>query len=471
MTFPFSRLPALAVLFILSWGLSPASATVAIRDIAWETRANSLRCVVATETPIQIDHRNLIAEKGLFYVDLYNVHCKILRPYVEHNDAFLRLHRFQGYPAEHVLRIICYPKEGVDYRVTLAESPPRVIIDIFRSTARAPGAYATASPGPVPTREPTAAPTPPPAAPTPPPPTPTPRPALTPTLAPTPGPAATPSGATPTVGATPAPPRRPTGSPELGRRRKVIIDPGHGGPNLGARGVVKAGSANVMEKDFNLQIAKRLAGMIQKAGNLDYYLTRTADVNVGLYERVEFAETIAEPGNGQCVFVAIHCNSAGNPDARGCEFYYLDETKSEATRELEALENDEEYKDELKGKEKSRLWNIFKQMEEDKLKQRKEEGFLLCRYQELAFQQGPYFQRYDRGVKSANFTVLKNFLMPAILVEVAFMSNREECKALLTEDFQYNIAAAIFNGVNFYFKFRDQSFRDLYYPLRPEIVR
>ncbi|MCX7011670.1 MAG: N-acetylmuramoyl-L-alanine amidase [Candidatus Sumerlaeota bacterium] len=448
------RCLALMACFVAAAGASRAGATVALRDISWESRPSSLRCIVTTETPIQIDHRDFLAERGLFYVDLYNVHGKISKTYEKHEGPFLTAHRFVGYAAEHVLRIIFYPTPGTKYRVRLAQSPPRVIIELYRP-GESPTPVAPPSPKPVPAaKSPTPTPTPPPGAPPTPSDSPAPIPETALLLTPPPAAPATPPPLTP-------PPAPRTSGPG---RRKVIIDPGHGGQNQGAKG--RTDGRTIIENGVNLQVAKRLAGMIQKAGNMDYYLTRTDETFISLYDRVRFAEQIAEPGNGPCMFVSIHSNWSPSSSARGVEFYYLSETSSEATRELEALENDEEYKDQLKGKENSILWNIFKQMEEDKLKQRREEGFLVCRYLDLAFRQNGYFARHDRGVKKANFVVLKNFLMPAVLVEIGFLSNRTECAALVTEDYQYNVAAALFNGINYFFKFSDQTFQDLYFPLR-----
>ena len=57
--------------------------------------------------------------------------------------------------------------------------------------------------------------------------------------------------------------------------------------------------------------------------------------------------------------------------------------------------------------------------------------------------------------------------MPAVLFESGFLSNKQECALLANEDFQYNIAASLFNGINYYFKYQDQSFQDTYYQRRP----
>jgi N-acetylmuramoyl-L-alanine amidase len=81
------------------------------------------------------------------------------------------------------------------------------------------------------------------------------------------------------------------------------------------------------------------------------------------------------------------------------------------------------------------------------------------------FQQHPYFAAYVRGIKSANFAVLKNFYMPAILIEVGFITNVDELRYLVNPRFQRLTAIIIYNALNDYFCQNDPSFQPHYLSL------
>lgn len=183
------------------------------------------------------------------------------------------------------------------------------------------------------------------------------------------------------------------------RGTKIMVDPGHGGSDGGARG--PAGSR---ESDVNLNISLKLRDKLADLG-ADVRMTRDTDRNVAypgapqqeeLRARVKLAnEWPAE------IYVSVHSNSAANPAAHGTETYHS-RNASSASKRLATNVNDEMVA---------------------------ATGFR------------------DRGVKAANFHVIKNTTMPGVLVETGFISNAVEEGHLIDPSMQDKMAQAITNGV------------------------
>jgi N-acetylmuramoyl-L-alanine amidase len=99
-------------------------------------------------------------------------------------------------------------------------------------------------------------------------------------------------------------------------------------------------------------------------------------------------------------------------------------------------------------------------MSRGKLEDWQYESWLMCRrLQDELAQANPYFRQNTRGIKSAGFKVLKNFYMPAVLVEVGFISNSTDLRYLVNPQFQQQTAVAIFNALNRYFSEIDPQFK------------
>lgn|GEM_PF-355576 len=176
-------------------------------------------------------------------------------------------------------------------------------------------------------------------------------------------------------------------------RRRVIIDPGHGGADPGAvRG-------RVYEKDINLDIAIRLRNLLVEAG-AEVVMTRDDDISMELEERVEKANS-----SGADAFVSIHCNSVFDIFPGGTETFYY---------------NLAPYSQEL--------------------------GVLVHTYLLRSI------NLLDRKVKSRNLYVLRHTNIPAVLVEVAFLSNDYEFSRLQDTSFREKAAEGIFNGIEAYFR-------------------
>ncbi len=177
--------------------------------------------------------------------------------------------------------------------------------------------------------------------------------------------------------------------------KTVAVDPGHGGSDPGA-----IGASGLREKEVNLAVALELAALLEEAG-AEVVMTRSGDHSVRNARRVEVANE-AEAD----VFVSIHANAYSDPESNGTETYYCSENDhSSASRYL------------------------AEQV------QREMVSALGLR---------------DRGVKQRSFYVLKNTEMPAVLVELGFLTNATEEKLLEKNETHVKAARALFEGLEAY---------------------
>ncbi len=227
--------------------------------------------------------------------------------------------------------------------------------------------------------------------------------------------------------------------------KTIIIDPGHGGKDPGAIGV----SGNVFEKNITLKIAKKVKYYLhQKLKNVKVVLTRDKDEFVSLQSRTKLANDLKAD-----VFVSIHCNANRNHKARGTEVYYLSTAKTNEARAVEALENSvvEKYEGGLQAVKKyDDLAFILADMSQN---EHLEESYRLSDILEEEITKETGF--YKRGVKQANFYVMRGAFMPAVLIETGFLTNEEEEKLLNSEKYQDKIAKAIADGIIYFKKKHD----------------
>jgi len=228
----------------------------------------------------------------------------------------------------------------------------------------------------------------------------------------------------------PTPPSGPPPDPT----RVVIIDAGHGGRDPGT-----VGPRGTQEKEVALGIARALSGILEREEKLEVHLTRDGDVLVPLWQRGERATEWK--GGRYGLFISIHANALPNsPGTRGFETYFLSEARTEHERRVAALENAaSEFED-----------------EESAPVERQDLSFILTELRNLDHQhwsallaeyiQGELAQLHpgpNRGVKQGPFAVITNTLMPAVLVEVGFLSNRDEERLLAQRGFQEDAARAL----------------------------
>ena len=221
----------------------------------------------------------------------------------------------------------------------------------------------------------------------------------------------------------------------------VVLDAGHGGHDAGAVGSFSK------EKNINLRYTLLVGDMIKKnIPDAKVIYTRDKDVFVDLNERARIANR-----NKADLFVSIHTNSSKNSSANGMETFTLGVSRSKENMEVAMLENsviklEEDYETKYEGFDPNSVdsYIMFEFM-----KDQYTDRSITC----ADFIQTKMIQtskRNDRGVRQAGFLVLRATAMPSILIELGFISNKDEEKYLNNNDNQVKLATAIFNGIKEY---------------------
>lgn len=217
--------------------------------------------------------------------------------------------------------------------------------------------------------------------------------------------------------------------------KKIVIDPGHGGPDPGAPGYIKG----VWEKDIVLKLATNLAEKLRDRLGCTVVLTRSKDRKLTLEERTAIANTERAD-----LFISLHCNAARNKNLAGFETYILNLATDDQAIAVAARENA------TSKKNISDLEYILS----DLMKHAKiEESTRLASDVHKSMVKGmskKHSKINDLGVKQAPFYVLLGARMPSILIETSFISNKRECKRLMTKSYRDDICNAITDGVEKY---------------------
>jgi len=214
--------------------------------------------------------------------------------------------------------------------------------------------------------------------------------------------------------------------------KTIVIDPGHGG-DPGA--IAESG---LTEKEITLDIALRLRRLLSK-GPFEVLLTRDTDRRLSLDKRVSFANE-----HKADLFLSIHVNSMEPHTIRALETYYVGPTDDPHTLKLASREN----------KESGYSLSDYKQiLEKIYVDARRDESRAVARtIQSQLFQslkaKNPELE--NRGVRTAPFVVLIGTQMPAVLVEIACLSNADEVELLTKQDYRENIAQALAQGIRRY---------------------
>ncbi|MEI8256188.1 MAG: N-acetylmuramoyl-L-alanine amidase [Deltaproteobacteria bacterium] len=212
--------------------------------------------------------------------------------------------------------------------------------------------------------------------------------------------------------------------------RRIVIDPGHGGWDPGARS-----ATGLAESIVTLDIARRLADRLATLTGADVVLTRDRDVYVPLEDRAARANRATAD-----LFLSIHCNSTDNPASRGVSTYVLDATDDRVAARVARRENGEAGRDPLADPEvfriladlrligaSSRSTRVAHAIQDSLL------GHLRARYADVG----------DLGVHTARFHVLVGARMPAVLIELSFLSNPVEASRLADDRYRADAVEAI----------------------------
>ena len=247
-----------------------------------------------------------------------------------------------------------------------------------------------------------------------------------------------------TTEAPPAPPQPAPAQPEqppllesspFGTLRPIVIDAGHGGDEQGARG-----PQGTLEKDVTLSVARRLKAAIETRLGARVVLTRDADQTVSLDERA----AIANHNKGD-LFISLHANASIRGIASGAEVFYLsladygDQAQRLARGEGEALPVYEGGSRDIDVI----LWEMAQA-------RHIEQSAALAQFVETSLRERVPMS--PRAIQQAPFRVLVGANMPAVLVELGFITNPEQEKHLASEAFQSSIVQALLDSI---IRFRD----------------
>jgi N-acetylmuramoyl-L-alanine amidase len=225
---------------------------------------------------------------------------------------------------------------------------------------------------------------------------------------------------------------------DIGKIKKIVIDPGHGGDDPGA-----IGPSGIQEKDIVLSVGEKLGDILTAKYEAEVIFTRDKDIFIPLNERTEIANS-----NKADLFISIHANASPRKNTRGIETYFLNWTDDEEAMKVAARENKISF-----GKMKRTRGDLQFILQDLERKIKNEESMKLASSIQNAMVSAlkeDYSSIQDLGVKYAMFYVLVGAEMPSILVEISFISNHEEEKRLTEEQYKDKIAEAIASGINSY---------------------
>jgi N-acetylmuramoyl-L-alanine amidase len=220
-------------------------------------------------------------------------------------------------------------------------------------------------------------------------------------------------------------------SRQLGLRvSRIVIDPGHGGHDPGAK------TRSLTEADLVLDVALKLEQLLSKLDGVEVVLTRRVDTFVPLEERTAIANR-----EGADLFLSIHANASASTSARGVETYFLNLTTNPEAEAVAARENATSARNMNQLPDIVRAIALNNKIDESR-------DFASMIQASLSSQ----LQKADRdvrnlGVKQAPFMVLLGATMPSVLAEISFITNRQDAALLKTDKHRQRIAEALYAGV------------------------
>ncbi|HEQ71222.1 MAG TPA: N-acetylmuramoyl-L-alanine amidase [Spirochaetia bacterium] len=226
----------------------------------------------------------------------------------------------------------------------------------------------------------------------------------------------------------------------------IVIDPGHGGRDSGASytHTVNGKKVRISEKDVVLKAGFMLYELLKKRfPDKVVLMTRTRDVTLSLEERPEIANSISLGEDEAIIYISLHANASLSGTARGFEVWYL--TATYKRNLLSTASVDSEYHD---------ILPIMNSMQDEEFTR---ESILLARsiMQQLETAVGK--ETENRGLKEGEWLVVRKAKMPSILIELGFLSNRDEALKLASDEYLQKLSFAIYNGVSSFIEKFEQS--------------
>src|SRR5271156_1700689 len=223
-------------------------------------------------------------------------------------------------------------------------------------------------------------------------------------------------------------------------RPLVVLDPGHGGIDIGTKG-----PGGEEEKDIVLNFAQRLRDRVEKTGKYRVLMTRTDDTFVPLGDRVRIARDA-----GAVLFVSIHADSLPHAegDAQGATVYTLSETATDS--EAARLAEKENRADVIAGVDlKTEPADVAGILID--LAQRETKTFSLQLAHKLVGEIKSVTRLHKEPIKSAGFRVLRAPDVPSVLVELGYVSNKQDLQSLLSDNWRDHMADSIAQAIDGYF--------------------
>ena len=217
----------------------------------------------------------------------------------------------------------------------------------------------------------------------------------------------------------------------------VFIDPGHGGKDPGA-----IGALGTLEKDLTLKASLLIAKVLNKNRQINALLSRKGDYFIPLRKRIELAKK-----NKADVFISIHADSSENKKASGISVFSLSDVASD--KEAQRLAKKENEVDKILGLEES-------------IKDPLIYGSLIKMFQREAMNESSILAKniisnlkktklaVNRGHRFAGFAVLKSYDIPSVLIEIGFLSNKQEEKNMLNNRYMKNLSQGLANAIESY---------------------
>lgn len=234
-------------------------------------------------------------------------------------------------------------------------------------------------------------------------------------------------------------PVTPSDNKQTNVKKIIVIDAGHGGHDPGA-----IGYSGVYEKTITLATAKELKRQLDRVGKYKVFLTRSTDIFIPLRQRVQ----IARKHNAD-LFLSIHADSAVNRNAKGLSVYTLSETASD--KEAAALAERENKADVISGlnmvEQSKEVSDVLISLAQRETRNRSSE-FARC----IEIEMRKSVKLISDTHRFAGFAVLKAPDVPSVLLEMGYLSNKNEEKLLRQESYRRKIATSTVKAIDRYFE-------------------
>lgn len=408
-------------------GAAPAPALATLRSIHRTPLGNGVRVTLELDAEVSFQSERLDDPQRLFF-DLAGTQAApaLLEPALSRADDLVRQIRLGKRP-DNTMRVVLDLDRAGRHSVFALYNPFRVVIDFERAEARLkPGstskdaAEARLKPGS--TSEDAA------------------EARLKPDSTPDstavdPAPLAARAAAPPSAASPKAPASNSLGGFSLARQlglgvARVVIDPGHGGHDPGAR------ANRLAEAELVLDVALRVEKLLLKHPGIEVVLTRRTDLFIPLEERTAIANR-----EGADLFLSIHGNASRSTRARGVETYFLNFASNPEAEAVAARENA------ASGRTMRNLPDILKAIALNTKLDESRDFAAIVQKSMIARLRAQNRQLRDLGVKQAPFVVLIGAEMPSVLAEISFVTNRAEGQLLRAGNYRQRIAEALTEAI------------------------